>query len=328
MAPCLRNAAILVTGGAGFIGSHLAEAFLAQDNTVVCLDNLSTGHRENIAPFLSHPRFTFIEGDIRSPADCRRAVQGVDFVSHHAALASVPASIDDPATANDVNIGGFVNILHAAAEARVRRFVYASSSAVYGDDPALPKREETTGAPLSPYALAKSVDEQYAALFRKLYGIETVGFRYFNVFGRRQDPEGAYAAVIPRFFQAYLAHTAPVINGDGANTRDFVHVSNVVHANQLALLASAPAALDTVYNIACAESTTLNDLADAIRDVLLPFDPAVAEIRPLHGPARPGDIPHSLASIDKARRLLGYAPAILYRPGLREAAPWYRQTLS
>lgn len=323
MTRTVTHARILVTGGAGFIGSNLTETLLAQGNEVVCLDNFLTGKRENIAPFLNDPAFRQIEGDIRSLETCRKAVDGVDYVLHEAALGSVPRSIADPATSTDINISGFVNMLCAAKDAGVKRFVYAASSSVYGDSRELPKVEDRIGKPLSPYAITKYVNELYAANFSALYGMETIGLRYFNVYGRRQDPAGAYAAVIPKFAASLIRRQPPRINGDGSYSRDFTYVDDVVQANQLALLTQSPDALNTVYNVACGGRTTLNELAGALRDALSAYDPAIAEIRPEYGPVRKGDIPHSLADISKAVRLLGYSPRFPVRDGIRAAAEWY-----
>ena len=319
----ITHSRILVTGGAGFIGSNLVEALLAQDNHVICLDNFSTGKRENIAPFLVNPRFQLLEGDIRDREVCRQAVDGVTYVLHQAALGSVPRSINDPMTSTEVNITGFVNMLFAAKEAKVKRFVYASSSSVYGDNATLPKVEDQLGRQLSPYAITKYVNELFAANFAALYGIDTIGLRYFNVFGRRQDPFGAYAAVIPKFAMALISHQAPAINGDGTYSRDFTYIANVVQANQLAALTDNPAALNTAYNVACGDRLDLNNLFASLRTNLAAFDPAIAAIEPAYGSVRPGDVPHSLADISKARKLLGYAPAVDIRQGLQEAARWY-----
>lgn len=323
----VRNARVLVTGGAGFIGSNLVEALLQQDNEVVVLDNFMTGKRENLAPFAGNPAFTLIEGDIRDIAMCRKAVDGMDYVLHEAALGSVPRSIKDPMTSTEVNIGGFVNVLFAAQEAKVKRFVYAASSSTYGDSKTLPKVEDKIGKPLSPYAITKYVDELFAENFSRLYGIETIGLRYFNVFGRRQDPCGAYVAVIPKFVMSLMQHESPVINGDGSYSRDFTYIDNVVQANQLALLTNQPEAVNQVYNVAFGERTTLNELFYSLRDNLAGFDPAIAAVEPTYGPNRAGDIPHSLASIDKARRLLGYAPEFSVKTGLAAAAKWYFENL-
>ena len=323
----VENSRILVTGGAGFIGSNLVETLLAQNNEVVVLDNFATGKRENIASFSGNPAFTLIEGDIRDMAMCRKAVDGMDYVLHEAALGSVPRSIKDPMTSTEVNISGFVNMLFAAQEAKVKRFVYAASSSTYGDSKALPKVEDKIGKPLSPYAITKYVNELYAENFSRLYGIETIGLRYFNVFGRRQDPHGAYAAVIPKFVISLMKHESHVINGDGNYSRDFTYVDNVVQANQLALLAEKPEAINQVYNVAFGERTTLNELFAYLRDDLAVFDPEITGIRPQYGPNRAGDIPHSLADINKGRMLLGYAPEYSVKAGLKEAAKWYFQNL-
>ena len=319
----LEHRRILITGGAGFIGSNLAETLLGQDNDVVVLDNFLTGKPENVAPFRDNPRFRLIVGDIRDKETCRRAVDGIDLVLHQAAVGSVPRSIQDPTLTTDVNVSGFVNMLFAAKEAGVKRFVYAASSSTYGDSVKLPKVEDEIGKPLSPYAITKYVNELFAENFAALYGIETVGLRYFNVFGRRQDPAGAYAAVIPVFASRLIAGEPPVINGDGSYSRDFTYVDNVVRANELAATTGDPDALNQVYNIACGESITLNELFEAIRGELAAFDPAIATIEAVHGPFRRGDIPHSLASIEKASRLLGYRPEYSVKAGLKAAAKWY-----
>jgi UDP-N-acetylglucosamine 4-epimerase len=294
------NAKILVTGGAGFIGANLCEALLADGARVVCLDNFSTGYPKNILSFTADPAFALIVGDIRNPDDCRKACTGVDYVLHHAALGSVPRSIEDPATTDAVNVGGFVNMLIAARDAGVRRFVYAASSAVYGDSAELPKVEETIGRLLSPYAVTKYVNELYADVFARSYGMQTIGLRYFNVFGRRQDPNGAYAAVIPRFVMQLLAHQSPTINGDGSFSRDFTYIDNVIQINRLAMQTDNPEALNTVYNVAYGTRTSLNALADILKDLLSAKDPAIAEVPVRHGSERAGDIPHSQASIEKA----------------------------
>jgi len=324
----LFSSRILVTGGAGFIGSNLIETLLKQDNTVVCLDNFSTGKRENIEPFLSNRAFTLVEGDIRNPDDCRKAMTGVEFVLHQAALGSVPRSINDPITTNDVNIGGFVNMLVAARDAGIKRFVYAASSSTYGNHPALPKIEENIGRPLSPYAVTKYVNELYAGVFAELYGMEIIGLRYFNVFGKRQDPDGAYAAVIPKFIKSLIQGIPPVINGDGSHSRDFTYIDNVVQVNQLALLTNNPEALNTVYNVAFGENASLNELYNYLTGFLSRFDPKIAGIKPVYGPARKGDVLHSLASIDKASRLLGYHPEYSLRSGLEQAIQWYYDYLN
>ena len=323
----IENSRILITGGAGFIGSNLVEHFLAQGNEITVLDNFATGKMTNLLAFAADPKFHLIVGDIRNLDDCRRAVAGVDYVLHEAALGSVPRSVKDPMTTTAVNILGFVNMLYAAQEAKVRRFVYAASSSTYGDSKTLPKVEDKIGKPLSPYAITKFVDELYAGNFHDLYGIDTIGLRYFNVFGRRQDPFGAYAAVIPKFVMSLMKHESPVINGDGSYSRDFTYVDNVVQANELALCATDPAAVNQVYNVAFGERTTLNELFACLRENLSVFDPAVAKVEAKYGPNRTGDIPHSLACIDKAKQLLGYAPQFSVREGLKQASEWYFRNL-
>lgn len=326
MGTLIRNSKVLVTGGAGFIGSNLIEDLLKHQNEVVCLDNLATGKLKNIELFIGLDNFKFIEGDIRDNEACKRAVEGVGFVLHQAALGSVPRSVKDPVTTNSVNIDGFLNMLVAARDAGVKRFVYASSSSVYGDHPGLPKVEEETGNLLSPYAVTKKVNELYAGVFAGLYGMEVIGLRYFNVFGKRQDPEGQYAAVIPRFIKSMIMHQPPEIYGDGTQSRDFTFVDNVVHANQAAALAPA-GALGTSYNIAFGERITLTELFYILRDNLAQFDPAIGGIEPLFVGERPGDIKHSLASIDKAGKLMGYDPQISVREGLKQAINWYWENL-
>lgn len=324
----IENSRILVTGGAGFIGSNLVEVLLSQCNVVVVLDNFATGKRENLAPFAENPHFTLIEGDIRNMATCRQAVDGIDYVLHEAALGSVPRSIKDPMTSTEVNISGFVNMLYAAQEANVKRFVYAASSSTYGDSKTLPKVEDNIGKPLSPYAITKYVNELFAENFSKLYDIETIGLRYFNVFGRRQDPFGAYAAVIPKFAMSLIRHESPIINGDGSFSRDFTYVDNVIQANQLALLTADSEAVNTIYNVACGERTTLKQLFEYLRENLADFDAEISHIEAQYGPSRPGDIPHSLADINKARKLLGYDPQYNVQRGLKEAAGWYFENLT
>lgn len=319
----LKDAHVLVTGGAGFIGSNMADALLACGCRVTVLDNFSTGKEENLSEMKGNPHFRLIRGDIRDMETCREAVKGVGYVLHEAALGSVPRSVKDPMTTTAVNILGFVNMLYASQEAKVRRFVYAASSAAYGDSVELPKVEKTIGRPLSPYGITKYVNELYAGNFHDLYGIDTIGLRYFNVFGRRQDPNGPYAAVIPRFAAALLQGTSPVIYGDGTYSRDFTYIDNVIQANLLALTTVAPAAVNQVYNIAFGERTTLNELFLYLREALAARVPEIGKREAVHGPARAGDIPHSLASIEKAKRLLGYAPAFSVRQGLALAAEWY-----
>lgn len=321
---------VLVTGGAGFIGSNLCEHLLNEGYEVVCLDNFATGHIENLLPLIeAFPKeFKLIVGDIRNMDDCRKAVEGVDYVLHEAALGSVPRSIKDPATTNAVNIGGFLNMLIASRDAGVKRFVFAASSSTYGDSKSLPKVEDVIGKPLSPYAITKYVDELYADVFARTYGIEYIGLRYFNVFGRRQDPNGAYAAVIPLFVKKFMNHESPNINGDGEYSRDFTYIDNVVQMNMLAIKAEAGSeAVNQIYNTAYGERTTLNQLVEYLKENLSEFDPAISSVEPTHGPNRAGDIPHSLASIDKARRLLGYNPQYSMRQGLKEACRWYWDNL-
>ncbi len=323
----VSNKKVLVTGGAGFIGSNLVESLLNEGNYVVCLDNFSNGKRENLVSFQNNPRFRLIEGDIRNYSDCEKAVNGAEYVFHQAALGSVPRSIKDPVSSTDVNIGGFVKILFASKEAKVQRFIYAASSSTYGDHPDLPKVEDKIGKPLSPYGITKYVDELFAANFASTYNIEVIGLRYFNVFGRRQDPLGAYAAVIPLFVKKLLQHEAPVINGNGEYSRDFTYIDNVIQANHLAALVRDPSAINQVYNVAYGGRTSLNELFEMIRTIIGRYDEHVLGIDPVHGPERAGDIPHSHASIEKAARLLGYKPTHSVREGMEEAVKWYREYL-
>lgn len=320
---------VLVTGGAGFIGSNLCEHLLAAEHTVRCLDNFATGKPKNIFPLLEkYPQsFSLQVGDIRNLEDCRKAVEGMEYVLHEAALGSVPRSIKDPITTNDVNIGGFINMLVAARDAGVKRFIFAASSSTYGDSQTLPKVENVIGKPLSPYAITKYVDELYADVFARTYGIEYIGLRYFNVFGRRQDPFGAYAAVIPLFVKKFMNHEAPNINGDGEYSRDFTYIDNVIQMNMLGLTTTNPAAVNQIYNTAFGERTTLNQLITYLREYLSEFDAEIARIEPTYGPNRAGDIPHSLACIDKARTLLGYIPQFSMKQGLREAVKWYWENI-
>lgn len=314
---------ILITGGAGFIGSNLCDHFIAKGYSVTCLDNFATGHRHNIKHLSEHPQFVLIEGDIRNAEDCRRACEGQDYVLHQAALGSVPRSINDPVTSNDVNVGGFLNMLVAAREAKVKRFVYAASSSTYGDSESLPKVEDVIGKPLSPYAVTKYVNELYADVFAKTYGMECIGLRYFNVFGRRQDPQGAYAAVIPKFVIQLMKHESPTINGEGDYSRDFTYIDNVIQMNERAMLTDNPEAVNTVYNTAVGDRTTIKGMAHLLKEYLSVFDPEINTIEILHGPVRAGDVPHSKASIDKAKKLLGYAPTHIFADGLKEAVRWY-----
>ena len=318
---------ILITGGAGFIGSNLCEYFLEKEYQIVCLDNFATGHKKNIEHLLHEKKFKFIEGDIRNYDDCRKAVQGVTYVLHQAALGSVPRSIKDPLTSNEVNVTGFLNVLQAAKEAGVKRFVYAASSSTYGDSEGLPKVEEIIGKPLSPYAITKYVNELYAEIFGKTYGIETIGLRYFNVFGRRQDPNGAYAAVIPKFVMQLMEYESPVINGDGDYSRDFTYIDNVVQMNELAMLTDNPDAINTVFNTAFGDRTTLNQLVSILKNQLSHFDSKIANVEIKYGPKRVGDIPHSLASIEKGKEILGYNPEYSLEAGLEAAIKWYWENL-
>lgn len=318
---------ILITGGAGFIGSNLCEYFINKGHQVVCLDNFSTGHSHNIDNIIKHPNFTLIEGDIRNIEDCQKAVQGVNYVLHQAALGSVPRSLKDPITTNEVNVSGFLNMLVAARDALVKRFVYAASSSTYGDSQGLPKVEDIIGKPLSPYAITKYVNELYAEIFSKTYGIETIGLRYFNVFGRKQDPNGAYAAVIPLFVKQFMNLESPIINGDGNYSRDFTYIDNVIQMNELAMLTENPEAVNTVYNTAYGDRTSLTKLVQLLKENLALFDPRIAEVEVLHGPNRAGDIPHSLASIEKAKNKLGYNPQYSIEKGIQEAVAWYFHNL-
>lgn len=323
----LKNKKVLVTGGAGFIGSNLCEYLLEEGSFVVCFDNFSTGKRENIASLLKHSNFQLLEGDIRSMEDCQQAVKNVDYVLHQAALGSVPRSINDPITSNEVNVSGFLNMLVASKEAEIKRFVYAASSSTYGDSEILPKVEDKIGKPLSPYAVTKYVNELYADVFSKTYGIEIIGLRYFNVFGRRQDPHGAYAAVIPKFVSSLMKGESPIINGNGSYSRDFTYIDNVIQANIKAMLTSNTEAINTVYNIAYGDRNSLNDLVSYIKKEISVYDAKILKIEPKYGPNRAGDIPHSHASIDKARKLLGYNPKFSLQEGLRESIKWYWENL-
>lgn len=320
---------VLVTGGAGFIGSNLCEYLLREGHKVRCLDNFCTGKPENVIPLLEKfpDSFSLVVGDIRSLEDCRKAVDGMEYVLHEAALGSVPRSIKDPITTNDTNIGGFLNMLVAARDAGIKRFVFAASSSTYGDSESLPKVEEVIGRPLSPYAITKYVDELYADVFARTYGIEFIGLRYFNVFGRRQDPHGAYAAVIPLFVKKLMAHEQPVINGDGEYSRDFTYIDNVIQMNMRALTTTNPEAVNQIYNTAYGERTTLNQLVSYLKENLSKMDPEIKSIDAIHGPNRVGDIPHSLACIDKAKRLLSYDPKYSMRQGLEECCRWYWENL-
>jgi UDP-N-acetylglucosamine 4-epimerase len=319
---------ILISGGAGFIGSNLCEFFLAKQYEVICLDNFSTGHRYNVSSFYENEKFHLIEGDIRDINTCHEAVKGVDYVLHQAALGSVPRSINNPITSNDVNVSGFLNMLVASRDAGVKRFVYAASSSTYGDSENLPKIENIIGKPLSPYAITKYVNELYADIFSKTYGMECIGLRYFNVFGRKQDPNGAYAAVIPKFVLQLMQYERPLINGTGDFSRDFTYIDNVIQMNELAMLTNNAEAINTVYNTAVGDRTTLSQLVSYLKEFLSEKDLKIAEIEIIYGPNRKGDIPHSLASIEKAQKLLGYKPSHKIREGLKEAVQWYWDNLN
>lgn len=322
----LKGQTILITGGAGFIGSNLCEYFL-QNNSVVCFDNLSTGKKSNIESFLNKPNFTFIEGDIRNYDACVNAVKGCTIVMHQAALGSVPRSIADPITTNAVNITGFLNMLQAAKEAGIKRFVYASSSSVYGDLAELPKVESKIGNPLSPYAVTKLVNEHYAQVYRQLFGMEIIGLRYFNVFGKNQDPEGQYAAAIPRFIKAILNNESPVIFGDGSQTRDFTYIKNVIHANECAATTQNPEAFGKLFNVAYGIETSVNELIGVLINEISAIKNQQSEIKPSYQPERKGDVKYSLASIDQARMLIGFDPQYSFDQGIKEAVKWYIENL-
>ena len=343
MSKKLKNKKILVTGGAGFIGSNLCEYFLKNDNIVICLDNLSTGYLKNMDDFINDPNFTFIEADIRDIDTCNKAVEGVDYVFHEAALGSVPRSIKDPSNTNSVNIDGFLNMLIAARDAKVKRFIYAASSSTYGDSKELPKVEEHIGRPLSPYAVTKYVNELYATIFSDLYNLETIGLRYFNVFGKRQDPNGAYAAVIPLWVKSLMKHERPIINGDGSFSRDFTYVDNVVHANEIAAITctqkirerallynvslSENKTISLIFNVAYGGNITLIELYRSLKENLSLHDNKISLIEPIFGPERLGDIPHSQASIIKIKRMLGYQPEFDAKKGFELACKWYYENI-
>ncbi|WP_203296275.1 SDR family oxidoreductase [Luteirhabdus pelagi] len=324
----LENTSVLITGGAGFIGSNLCEYLLENGSKVRCLDNFATGHKRNIKSFLEHPNFELVEGDIRDLNTCQQACENQDYVLHQAALGSVPRSLNDPITSNEVNVSGFLNMLVAARDQGVKRFVYAASSSTYGDSKVLPKVEEKIGKPLSPYAITKYVNELYAEIFYQNYGLNTIGLRYFNVFGRRQDPKGAYAAVIPKFVIQFMRYESPTINGDGTFSRDFTYIDNVIQMNVRALLTDNSDALNEVYNTAVGDRTTITGMAKELRTYLSAYDPEIATIEIKYGPKRKGDVPHSLASIEKASKLLGYTPSHTFSEGLKEAVSWYWEHLN
>ena len=304
----LRNKNILVTGGAGFIGSNLCEYLLTCEANVTCLDNFATGHKYNIEEFLDHSKFTLIEGDIRDLETCQQACKGQEFILHQAALGSVPRSLKDPITSNEVNVNGFLNMLIASRDQKVKRFIFAASSSTYGDSEKLPKVEDEIGKPLSPYAITKYVNELYADIFHDAYGLDYIGLRYFNVFGRRQDPNGAYAAVIPLFIRQLMSHESPVINGDGSFSRDFTYIDNVIQMNILCMVTENKNAFNQIYNTAYGDRTTLLTLVKCLKKELSKYDPMIENIIIKHGPNRKGDVPHSLASIEKAKKYLSYNP--------------------
>lgn len=314
---------ILITGGAGFIGSNLTEYFLSKGYFVRCLDNFSTGYKHNVEEFLVNSNYELLEGDIRDFETCKKAVKGIDYILHQAALGSVPRSINDPITSNEVNVSGFLNMLVAARDEGVNRFVYAASSSTYGDSEKLPKIEDVIGKPLSPYAVTKYVNELYADVFAKTYNMQIIGLRYFNVFGRRQNTQGAYAAVIPLFTKLLIQHESPTINGTGENSRDFTYIDNVIQMNERAMLTENGNAVNTVYNTAVGDRTNLIQLAGYIKEFLAEFDEDIATVEIKFGPNRIGDIPHSLASINKAQELLDYQPTHTIQQGLKEAVAWY-----
>jgi UDP-N-acetylglucosamine 4-epimerase len=319
----LKGKTILVTGAAGFIGSNLCEYLLEVGAQVRALDNFATGHNHNIENLLNYENFNFIKGDIRDLATCQEACQGVDFVLHQAALGSVPRSIEDPINTNTANIDGFLNMLVASKDQAVKRFVYAASSSTYGDSKSLPKVEDKIGNPLSPYAITKYVNELYAQNFKLTYDLDTVGLRYFNVFGRKQDPNGAYAAVIPKFVIQLMKHESPTINGDGTYSRDFTYIDNVIQMNVLAITTDNEKALNQIYNTAVGDRTTIMQMAELLKTYLSKYDPKIIDLDIKNGPNRKGDVPHSLASIEKAQGLLSYQPTHEFKEGLKEAVKWY-----
>ena len=319
----LENKKVLVTGGAGFIGSNIIEYLLQKNNKITCLDNFSTGKKENIESFLTNSNFKLINGDITKLEDCQKAAENIDVILHQAALGSVPRSIENPLKTNEVNINGFLNILWAARNNNVSRVVYAASSSTYGDSKKLPKIESEIGLPLSPYAVTKYVNELYAGVFSNLYGLELIGLRYFNVFGRKQDPDGAYAAAIPKFIKSFINHQSPILHGDGSQSRDFTYIDNVIQANELAATTKNPNSLNQVYNVACGSQSFLIELVEDLKSLLANFDPEIKNIAVINGPERVGDVKHSLASIEKAKELLGYNPSHNLKEGLNSAIDWY-----
>ena len=319
----LTNKHVLVTGGAGFIGSNLC-AYLLQNNVkVTCLDNLITGKLENIEELMLNANFKFINGDITNLNDCTNACKDIDVILHQAALGSVPRSIENPINTNNINISGFLNILWAAKASNIKRVVYAASSSTYGDSKKLPKIEDEIGLPLSPYAVTKYVNELYAGVFSSLYNLELIGLRYFNVFGRKQDPNGAYAAAIPKFIKAFVNYESPIIHGDGSQSRDFTYIDNVIQANVLAATTTNSNAINQVYNVACGEQSILLDLLKHIQNLLKQFDEKIDQVKISFGPERIGDIKHSLASIEKAKKQLNYSPSHNVNEGIEAAIQWY-----
>ena len=319
----LKNKKILVTGGAGFIGSNLCEFLLDLGTNVTCLDNFSTGYKNNIEDFKGNPNFKLIEGDIRDYSDCLKSTKNIDYVLHQAALGSVPRSIKDPHTTNEVNISGFVNMIMASKENNIKRFIYAASSSTYGDSKNLPKVEDKIGNPLSPYAITKYVNELYSNVFSKIYGLNLIGLRYFNVFGKKQNINGPYAAVIPKFIDKLLKYEQPVINGDGKYSRDFTHINNVIHMNMLAITTKNQEALNNVYNTALGDRTTILELFNLIKKNLIKYDSNVEKIKPIFGPIRSGDVPHSQASIERAKKLLKYLPQTYIDEGIENTVDWF-----
>ena len=319
----LTNKHVLVTGGAGFIGSNLCVYLLQNNVKVTCLDNLITGKLENIEELISNANFKFINGDITNLNDCTNACKDIDIILHQAALGSVPRSIENPMNTNNINISGFLNILWAAKASNIKRVVYAASSSTYGDSKKLPKIEDEIGLPLSPYAVTKYVNELYAGVFSSLYNLELIGLRYFNVFGRKQDPNGAYAAAIPKFIKAFVNYESPIIHGDGSQSRDFTYIDNVIQANVLAATTTNSNAINQVYNVACGEQSILLDLLKHIQNLLKQFDEKIDQVKISFGPERIGDIKHSLASIEKAKKQLNYSPSHNVNEGIEAAIQWY-----
>ena len=319
----LTNKHLLVTGGAGFIGSNLCAYLLHNNVKVTCLDNLITGKLENIEELMSNANFKFINGDITNLNDCTNACKDIDIILHQAALGSVPRSIENPINTNNINISGFLNILWAAKASNIKRVVYAASSSTYGDSKKLPKIEDEIGLPLSPYAVTKYVNELYAGVFSSLYNLELIGLRYFNVFGRKQDPNGAYAAAIPKFIKAFVNYESPIIHGDGSQSRDFTYIDNVIQANVLAATTTNSNAINQVYNVACGEQSILLDLLKHIQNLLKQFDEKIDQVKISFGPERIGDIKHSLASIEKAKKQLNYSPSHNVNEGIEAAIQWY-----